>query len=104
MELRKIVVSEGLSEGSVKTVIESTMPAINICYRAASGQQSIPKGEVVFTLVVGPNGRVKKGSMEKAQSGYKGFERCMVKRLKALKFPAKAGRKEVVVKITFLLR
>jgi hypothetical protein len=55
-------------------------------------------------MLVGPDGRVTKGSMEKGQSRYKDFERCMVKRLKALQFPAKAGRKEVVVKITFILR
>ena len=103
MEVRTIVVSEGLPERSVKTMIERAMPAINNCYRAASGQQSSPKGEVVFTLVVGPDGRVTKGYMEKGQSRYKNLERCMVKRLKALQFPAKAGRKDVVVKITFIL-
>jgi hypothetical protein len=41
--------------------------------------------------------------MEKGHSGYKNFERCMVKILKTLQFPAKAGRKEVLVKITFIL-
>jgi len=129
MGVRKIVVSGGLPERSVKTVIERAMPVINNCYRVASGQQSSPKGEVVFILVVGPDGRVIKllhnfiergsaapkkrkllhnqvrtGSMEKGQSKYKEFERCIVKRLKALQFPTKAGRKNVVVKITFILR
>jgi len=103
MEVRTIVVSEGLPERSVKTVIERAMPVINNCYRAASGHQSSPKGEVVLTLVVGPDGRVTKGSMEKGQSGDRDFEHCMVTRLKALQFAAKEGRKEVVVKITFIL-
>jgi len=103
MEVKKIVVSGGLPEGSVKTVIERAMPAINTCYRAASGKQFSSKGEVVFTLVVGPDGRVTKGSMEKGHNEYKDFERCMVKMLKALQFPAKAGRKHVLVKITFIL-
>jgi len=100
--VRRIVVSGGIPEGSVKTVIERAMPAINKCYKA-SGKQSGPKGEVTFTLVVGPDGRVIKGSMEKGKSGYKEFERCMLKILKALQFPAKAGRKHVVVTITFIL-
>jgi hypothetical protein len=42
--------------------------------------------------------------MEKGQSRYKDFERCMVKSLKALQFPANAGRKDVVVTTTFILR
>ena len=104
IELRKIVVSEGMAESSVKTLIERAMPVINNCYRAASGQESSPKGEVVFTLVVGPDGRVTKGYMEKSKSRYKAFEHCIVRRLKALQFPAKAGRKDVVIKITFILR
>ncbi len=103
VEVRKIVVSGGLQEHSFKTVIESAMPVINTCYRAALGQQSCPKGKVVFDLVIGPDGRVTEGSMEKGQSKYKAFERCMVKILKALQFPAKAGRKHAVVKITFIL-
>ena len=104
MEVKKIVVSEGLAECSVKTLIERTMPVINNCYRMASGQQSIPKGEIVFTLIVGPDGRVRKGYMEKDQSRYRAFEHCVVRRLKALQFPAKAGRKDVTVKIFFILR
>ena len=104
MELKKILVSEGLPKSSVKSAIERAMPAINNCYRAALGQQPSPKGEVVFNLVVGPDGRVTKGFMENGQSRYKDFEHCMVKRLKALQFPANARKKDVVVKITFLLR
>jgi Ca-activated chloride channel family protein len=131
IEVKEIVVSGGLPERSVKAVIESAMPVINNCYRK---EHSSPKGEVVFTLVIGPDGRVIKllhnfierglsasgsprrsekrkllcsrvttGSIEKGQSKYKDFERCMVKMLKALQFPAKAGREEVVVTITFIL-
>jgi Ca-activated chloride channel family protein len=101
VEVKKIVVSGGLPEHSFKMVIERAMPAIKSCYKAASVQNQ--KGEVVFTLVVGTDGQVTKASMEKAQSKYKDFERCMVKILKALQFPARAGRKDVVVKITFIL-
>lgn len=103
MEVRKIVISEGLVECSFKTLIERAMPVINNCYRMASGQQSKPNGEVVFTLIVGPDGRVREGYMEKDQSRYKAFEHCVVRRLKALQFPAKLGRKDVTVKIFFTL-
>ncbi|UCF57257.1 MAG: AgmX/PglI C-terminal domain-containing protein [Deltaproteobacteria bacterium] len=103
MKVRKIVVSEGLPERSAEGVIKRAMLAINKCYRKTSGQASSLKGEVVLTLVVGPDGRVAKAYMEKGQDTYKDFERCMVKKLKALQFPAKAGRKDVVVKITFVM-
>lgn len=104
MEASKIMVSEGLTEDAVKRVIQMALPVMNNCYRVASGQQSIPKGEVVFTLIVGPDGRVTKAYLEEAQNRHKDFEDCMVKRLKALEFKAKPGRKDVVVKISFILR
>jgi Ca-activated chloride channel family protein len=101
MALKEFAVSGGAPVHPYKTVIESALPVINACHRSGSG--SIPKGEVVFTLVVGADGRVKKGSMQENQSRYKDFERCMVKSLKALQFPNKMGGKEVIVKITFIL-
>jgi Ca-activated chloride channel family protein len=103
MEVREIAVSEGLPERSVKTVIAGAVPVLENCYRAALGRQSCPQGEAAFTLVIGPDGRVTKADMEKCRGRYTDFERCMVKLLTHLQFPAKAGRKEVVVKITFAL-
>jgi Ca-activated chloride channel family protein len=100
--VKEVAVSGGLPEHPFKTAVEQAMPAINACYRA-SGSQSIPKAEVLFTLLVGPDGRVTKASMEKTQGRYKDFERCVVKRLKALRFPARAGGNEVLVTITFAL-
>jgi Ca-activated chloride channel family protein len=103
MELKKIVVSEGLARRSVKSVIEKDMGALNSCYKTASERPSSLKGEIVFTLVVGPEGRVTKVSVEKGKNRDKHFEQCMIKRLKALKFAAQAGRKTVKVTITFTL-
>ncbi|MEE9611169.1 MAG: VIT domain-containing protein [Desulfatiglandales bacterium] len=103
MEVRRIAVSEGLAERSVKSIIENEIGAINNCYKAASGRQFNLKGEVVFTLVVTPEGRVMKVSMEKGKNKDKHFEQCMTERLKALQFPSQAGRKTVKVTITIVL-
>jgi Ca-activated chloride channel family protein len=65
MKLTKVAVAGGLSENSVRHVIERDMPAIKACTRQASGQRSRPKGQVSFTLVIGPDGSVKKAQIEK---------------------------------------
>jgi Ca-activated chloride channel family protein len=101
MAIKEVVVSEGAPVHLFKTAIESALPAINTCYRTGAG--SSPKGEVAFTLVVGTDGRVKKASLQRDQSRFTDFESCMVKRLKALQFPARAGGNEVLVTITFTL-
>ena len=103
MTLSKVSVAEGLSEDTVKKVMEKDMPVIEACYKQGSGQGSMPKGQVAFTLVISPDGRVKKAWIEKGKEKYKGFEQCVVKWLKTLKFPVQAGDKDMAVTITFAL-
>jgi Ca-activated chloride channel family protein len=103
VEVRKIEVSKGLPEGHVKEVIERAMPVIGNCAKPATGRESIPTGEVVFYLVIGPEGDVLKAFMEKGRTEYNNFEECVVKSLKTLQFLAKVGRKEVGVKIVLIL-
>ncbi len=104
VELRKIEVSEGLSEAYVKEMIERAMPAIQNCDRSGAGDKSIPIGEVVFNLVIGPEGNVLKVYMEKGRTAYDDFEKCTIKSLKKLRFSGKMGRKEVDVRIVLILR
>ena len=103
MKITKVSVTEGLSEDSVRKIIERDLHAMNACYKQGSGQRSQPKGHLIFTLVVGPDGRVKEAQMEKEKEEYKEFAQCVVKRLKALIFPVRNGRKDMKVTITFAL-
>jgi Ca-activated chloride channel family protein len=103
IKIRKVMVTEGLSEDAVKKVVKRYMPGINACYKQGSGEQSRPEGKVAFTLVIGPDGRVKKAHIEKGKEKYKGFEQCVVKWLKTLKFPVQTGGKDMEVTITFAL-
>jgi Ca-activated chloride channel family protein len=103
VELRKIEVSKGLPEDHVKEVIERVTPVIENCGKSATGRESIPTGEVVFYLVIGPKGDVLKAYMEKGRTEYSDFEECVVNSLKGLQFLAKVGRKEAGVKIVFIL-
>lgn len=103
IRISKVSVAEGLSENTVKEVMERDMPAINGCYNRGSGQGSRPKGKVAFSLVISPDGRVKKAKIEKGKEKYKDFEHCVVKWLKTLKFPVQTGGKDMTVTITFAL-
>ena len=55
-------------------------------------------------MVVGPDGSVTKAYMEEGRPEYKDFENCVAKSLKTLRFGAKAGRKEVDIKMTLILK
>jgi Ca-activated chloride channel family protein len=103
IKISKVSVAEGLSENSVRNVIERDMPAINACYKQGSWQRSRSKGQIAFSLVIGPDGRVKKAEIEKGKEKNKGFEQCVVKWLKTLKFPVQTGGKDMEVTITFAL-
>jgi Ca-activated chloride channel family protein len=103
IKLSKVLVTEGLSENAVRNVIERDMPAMNTCYKQGLWHGCAPKGQLVFTLVVGPDGRVRKVQMKSGKEAEKGFAQCVIKRLKTLKFPVHAGRKDMQVAITFAL-
>jgi hypothetical protein len=104
VKLKKIEVSKGLSAAYVNEVIERAMPAIEKCNKFIKGSGSIPTGDVVFNLVIGPEGDVLKVSMEKGRTKYDAFEKCVVKSLKTLKFLVKKGRQEVNVRIVLILK
>jgi Ca-activated chloride channel family protein len=103
IKISKVLVAEGLSEDTVKKVMERDMSAIDTCYKRNSGKESLPKGRVAFTLVIGADGRVKKARIKKGKAEYKSFEQCVVKWLKTLKFPVQTGGKDMEVTITFAL-
>jgi Ca-activated chloride channel family protein len=103
IKISKVSVAEGLSENTVKKVMEKDMPVFETCTKQDPGQGSMPRGQVAFTLVIGPDGRVKKARIEQDKEKYKGFEKCVVKWLKTLKFPVQTGDKDMTVKITFAL-
>jgi hypothetical protein len=102
--LRKVEVSKGLSEAHVKKVIKKAMSDIKNCNQSITDGVSIPAGEVVFYLVIGPEGNVLKAYTEKGRTEYNDFEMCVLKGLKTLNFLTKDGRKEVSVKVVFILK
>jgi Ca-activated chloride channel family protein len=101
--LGNIVVENGLSKSSIQKVLEKHMHSINLCYERASGDPRTLTGEVTFKLVIDSKGRVAKVYMDTDTSKDQELERCIMKKLRKLHFPAPKERKNVKVSISFIL-
>jgi outer membrane biosynthesis protein TonB len=104
VELKKVTVTEGLSEKSIQELLKKHIRSFNLCYRQALGKRSDLKGEVVFIMNIDPAGRVTKVNMDKGAKKYRVFEQCLVQELKMLRFPTPTRGKNVVVTVTFMLK
>jgi hypothetical protein len=62
------------------------------------------KGEGVFALLVGPDGRVKEGRVEKGTMLSEELSRCILDILKTVRFNADSGRGDVPLRLTFSLQ
>jgi Ca-activated chloride channel family protein len=103
IELGNIVVQNGLSKRSIQRLLEKHMHSINLCYEQVSGSQSKLKGEVIFRLVIDPQGRVTSVHVDTNTTKDKELERCIMKELTKLHFPAPERSKNVKVSISFTL-
>ncbi len=103
IELGNIIFQNGLSRSSIQRLLEKHMRLINLCYEQASGSRSDLKGEVIFKLIIDPQGRVTKVHVA-STSKDKGLEECIMKELIKLRFPAPRGGKNVEVSISLILK
>ena len=104
VELKKVTVTEGLSEKSIQELLKKHIRSFNLCYRQAMGKRPGLKGEVVFIMNIDPAGRVTKVNMDKGAKKYKELEQCLVQELKMLRFPTPTKGKNVVITVTFMLK
>jgi Ca-activated chloride channel family protein len=104
IELGNIVVRKGMSKSSIQRLLEKHMHAINLCYAHASVNASNLKGELTFKLVIDSKGKVTSVSTDTKVNKNKELERCIMKKLKKLSFPAPKGGKNVKVNISFILK
>ncbi len=103
IQLGEIHSTEGLSEGFLKSFLESHLPSINGCYTGAVRTLAVLKKELVFTLMIDPAGWVIKVVSKEGKKKTSPLEKCIIKKLKSLRFPAPRTGKGVRVTITFLL-
>jgi len=103
IRLRKIEVNGDLNETSVRSAVMKEMEAINRCVKKTGSEKPSLKGEWIFTLIVGPDGRVKEGRIEKGTAAAQALLRCLLEVLKAIRFDADLARGDVTLKLTFSL-
>jgi len=104
VELGNVAVSDGLSDRSVQDLIKKYLPEFNRCYQNALKKQPRIKGNVVFKITIDGAGGVLNVQLDKDDVNDKTFERCMLKKLKELQFPASKQRKNSVIVVTFVLK
>jgi Ca-activated chloride channel family protein len=104
IELGEITVTGGLSETSIRELLEKQMHSFNTCYKQAQKKQSQLKGKIVFSLVVDSVGQVINVHLNKGVNNPKAFETCMLQKLKKLRFPAPKKGIKTVIQIAFFLK
>jgi Ca-activated chloride channel family protein len=103
LRLTKIEVNGVLTETLVRSTVMKELEAINRCIKKTGIEKSSLKGEGVFTLLVGPDGRVKEVRVEKGSAAPEDLSRCIQEILKTMRFHADSGRQDVTLKLTFSL-
>jgi hypothetical protein len=104
VELGNVTVADGLSDRSVQDLLKKHLHDFNRCYQTALKKQTRIKGIVVFKITIDGAGGVLKVHLDKDDANDKTFERCMLKKLKELQFPASTQGKNSVITVTFVLK
>ena len=104
IQLSKISVTRGLSKDSIQRVIEKNTHSINLCYTQVPKKAFTVMDEIVFTLLVDPEGNIIKVNTNKGKSKMNEIERCIIQKLRKLRFPAPEAGRNARVTLTFILR
>jgi Ca-activated chloride channel homolog len=103
LRLSKIEVIGDLSETVARNAVLKEMDTIKRCFKSLGIEKASLQGEWIFTLLVGPDGRVKQGRIQKGSGSNEALSRCILETLRATQFQADAGRQDVTLKLTFSL-
>jgi Ca-activated chloride channel homolog len=104
IEPGEVMVTGDLPEKFIREVLKKHMSSFNLCFRQALENQPDLNGKIVFRMRIDSAGGVTMVDVDKGAGKKNVFERCMVRELKNLHFPAsKAGKKSMVL-ISFMLK
>ena len=103
VKLGNITVTGGLSKKTVEALFKQHIPSIELCRKAASKIVSDLRGKVVFSLTIDPSGQVTQVRAMGGKIQDKELERCMIKKLRQLAFPAPHSGNAVTITVTFHL-
>ena len=104
VRLGEVKVTGGLSEKSVRALINRQMHDLDTCFKQVLKKYPRLKGKVVFKLVLNPAGHVINIHVDKGIAQGKGFERCMLKKLKKLRFSVTGRKTNAVILVSFVLK
>jgi Ca-activated chloride channel family protein len=103
LRLGKIEVTGGLTEESARRTIEKHLATLNPCSSFLPGNAFGAKHVLVFSLLIGPDGKIRKLHVTQSSFNNKRFEACVLEGLKGLAFPAFRGYKEMRMTVTLVL-
>jgi Ca-activated chloride channel family protein len=101
LRLSKIEGVGGLKDEVARSAVMKEMGAINRCFTRAGVEKSSLQGEWIFTLLVGPDGRVREAQVAKRSAATEELSRCILEILRAIRFHADSGRPNVTLRLTF---
>lgn len=104
VEVAGIVPGGGYSKEALQKVLEDHLPAMERCYWEALGKREGPAGEAVFRISIDRAGRVTRGEIVSSRLGEKKLEKCLLEKLKEIRFPAPVRTTEGTVTVTLRLR
>lgn len=99
VQIRKVTVTQGLSESVVRQVIEKYLSEIEAC--CLNAQRAL-QGELLIEWVIDAKGNVTHLKILSPLKGAKGVKQCLTEKINRWPFPAPEGSKNVTVKVSFL--
>jgi len=103
LRIKEIEVNGDLTETLVRSTVMKELEAINRCVKRTGIEKPFLKGEGVFALFTGPDGRVKEVRVEKGSAVPEDLSRCIQEILKTVRFHADPGRQDVTLELILSL-
>jgi Ca-activated chloride channel family protein len=103
IRIGNVNVTDGLQRKSVQKMLERNIGLLNACFRRAALRQSKLEGEIVFTLLIDPHGKVIKVNTGSGRKKLTEMQQCLIQSMMKLRFPAPKGGDIEMVTITFIM-
>ncbi len=91
-----------LDKEIIRRIVRRRLTSIRYCYEKELVKDASLAGEVVVSFVIGGDGAVRSASVKRSTIGNDAVERCVVKAVEGLSFPAPTGGGVVAVTYPFV--
>jgi Ca-activated chloride channel family protein len=104
VELGEIVPGVGSSKEALQKVLKKHLPSIEPCYLEALKRREGLAGEAIFRIRIDRNGRVIQADLVSSTVAEKKIEKCLIEKLKEIRFTVPEGVSETRFTVTLRLR